>query len=69
MNLHEIKFENKEGGVERRFAGSADAASKLATKLKADGVAVKKPSRSPIEVPTSKDDLIDWLNTNATVTN
>lgn len=66
MNLHQVVYENADGEKRRSFAGSADAASKLATDLKKTGVAVAKPERSAIEVPTDKAGLIDWLNEHAT---
>lgn len=65
MRLYEVKYENKDGNVVRQFAGSDSDASKLSTKLKADGKAVAKPVREQIEVPTDKVGLIAWLNTNA----
>ena len=68
MRLYEIKYENKDGDVRRQFAGSDSDASKMSTKLKADGVAVAKPVRGQIDVPTDKAGLLDWLNKNASVT-
>lgn len=65
MRLYAIKYENKDGEVKRRFAGSDSDASKLATKLKADGEAKAKPVREQIDVPTDKIGLINWLNANA----
>lgn len=65
MRLYEVKYENKDGDVRRQFAGSDGDASKLSTKLKADGTAVAKPVREQIEVPTTKVELLAWLNANA----
>lgn len=68
MRLYEVKYENKDGQVVRRFASSDGEASKLSTKLKADGEAKAKPVREQIEIPTDKVGLLDWLNKNATHT-
>lgn len=66
MKLHEIKYEHKETGVvHREFAASESEASKRCTALKM--AAKGKPVRGPVEIPTDKAGLIDWLNTNAKV--
>lgn len=67
MNLHRVTYITPDGDKKQQFAGSADAASKLSTKLREDGKTLKKPERSTCEVPTSKTELIGWLNENATV--
>lgn len=66
MRLYEIKYENSEGEVRREFASSDGEASKRSTALKASNVAMKKPSREAVEIPTDKAGLIGWLNQNAT---
>lgn len=66
MRLYEVKYEDKDGQVRRKFASSDGDASKLSTKLKVDGDAKAKPVREQIEVPTDKVGLLGWLNDNAT---
>ena len=66
MRLYEIKYENSEGEVRREFAGSDSDASKRSTELKKTNVAVNKPTREAVDVPTDKQGLIGWLNENAT---
>jgi len=67
MNLHQVTFNTPSGSVRRQFAGSADAASKLATELKKSGRATDKPERESVEIATDKVGLIKWLNENASV--
>lgn len=65
MNLHHVKYTDKNGVKRQQFAASASSASALATELKKTGESPLKPIRDSIEVPTKKDELIDWLNDNA----
>lgn len=74
MNLHRVTYslaDEKSGIVthHQEFFGSDGAASKRMTELKKekkdelDG----KVERAPIDIPTGKVDLLEWLNTHATV--
>ncbi len=64
MKLHRITFTHKDGGNRFAYASSETEASKMSTKLKAEHGG-GKPTREPIEVPTGKDALLEWLNENA----
>lgn len=67
MKLHRVTYIVDAGDGEsqvRKFAASGDAASKMVTALKKDlGVKlVGKPERDEIDVPTTKTELINFLN-------
>lgn len=65
MNIYRLKYENKDGEARQQFAASDGAASKRSSELKASGDAMKRPERELVDVPTTKAELIDWLNANA----
>lgn len=69
MKLHRVTYRSQSelGGSAvqvRKFAASGDAASKMVTALKKDLGAklVGKPERDEIDVPTTKTELINFLN-------
>ncbi len=73
MKIYRITYKTADdsGNITSRqeFAASDGAASKRITeiKLKYKETLEDKPARGPVEVPTNKADLIEWLNTNATI--
>jgi hypothetical protein len=70
MNLHQVTYETTEDDLTRRqFFTSGGDASKFRTALKADKTVVGKPVQEAVDVPTTKADLLEWLNKNATILN
>lgn len=66
MKLHRIKYCRDE--IERQeFAASDGAASARVTVLKKEGGLTGKPEREPVEIPTDRNGLIEWLNKNARI--
>jgi hypothetical protein len=64
MKLHRITYA-KDEEERQEFAASDGAASARITALKKEGGIQGKPEREPVEIPTDKTGLIEWLNTNA----
>lgn len=67
MNLHRVIY-TQDGTTKQEFFGSGEAASKRSTELRKLGTALEgKPEREPIDVPTNKEALLNWLNEHATL--
>ena len=75
MRIYCIKYSTthpeQEGIVikHQEFAGSDGAASKRCTEIKKSmkDTLDDKPEREAIDIPTKKDELIAWLNNNASL--
>lgn len=64
MNLYKTYATDKETGTTKvSFQGSLTEASKVRSGAKANGC---KAESQTINVPTSKDGLLEWLNKNVT---
>lgn len=66
MRLHRITYARDDVDYQE-FAGSDSDASKRSTELKKEGGLQGKPERAPVEIPTDKAGLIEWLNKNAQI--
>jgi hypothetical protein len=62
MNLYKTTATNESGQKDVSFQGSQTEASKARSAAKKDGC---KAESQTINVPTSKDGLLEWLNANA----
>jgi len=75
MKIYRISYstaEKQNEGVvitHQEFAASDGAASKRCTEIKKQlkDTLDDKPEREGIDIPTTKNELIDWLNKNASV--
>lgn len=64
MRIHRINY--VQSGVKHQEFASSDAeASKRCTALKMATGVTEKPTRKPVDVPTDKAGLIEWLNQHA----
>ncbi len=67
MKIHRITY-CLDGQERQQFAASDSEASKRTSILKATKGIEGKPERAPIDIPTDKTGLIEWLNKNASHT-
>lgn len=74
MNLHRVIYTpvptegpDQDGLDRQEFFASAGDASKRRTELKKANLCIGKPEQEAIDVPTTKTELLAWLNKNATI--
>ncbi len=68
MRLHKVTYVKDNNVFRQEFHPTGDDASKRCSALKAEYGKECEASREQIEVPTTKPELIEWLNKNAAYT-